>query len=734
MSKFIKNLQSLNPEELEQTRQLLDSDESFASEFKGELDQLDSADYQVAQSMILGQEVDNTNVPEGQQVAASRHEEQERFSGVESAGLGFAQSIPFADEIQAAVGVGVDLVTGDASLGNIKESYQGNLNFVEGVNKDAKAEDPKAFGAGRIAGEVATSVVAGAGVVKAAGAVTKGSILAANVGADVVLETGRQLAGKDKITFETLAESAGTAAMYSGVGLGIGTAVSKSLGAVSSFGSKVVKESYKKALVTRGNIKMTKKVSNFLSDQKLNHANPITTDEYAKYLDEIPAYKDLINKGDLEGAQIFLTKNQNSAKIAKESIVRDLESKFGGDFAVSAKEVEMLDYGIFDELQKSIEKHSGGDPATLRKLQQFKSRASKALSSGTLTDELGNVQHQFSPLSYSGLQTALDSLQDLGKIKIGDFDGSKILGKIRDMKNSLHGRIPNGADELDIKLISKLPELNKKIQVYKHAGNVKADILTEMSDMTERGILGRAIENGYNHYSKNSYKGGIVGAGIGAISGTAAMAKSLLLDPKTIGKLNGIETIPALKQTMSKLDEVASFFATGSGSKSPYAGSLMSRMFTSVKDNNMDKANEQFAALESTSKLLKSPLERTTASFMQNKQDIFNIVSVESPELLKQLETSLLNKEDLAPILDALTKTPAGAELIQAGVGWEGKVFSKEDKKALEKTISNDVFLTGDYKVQMIKALRDNGIVPDVESAPKRKPRRYELKSKKRPY
>jgi len=734
MSKFIDNLKQLQPQELEETRAMLDSDEDFANQFKSELDQLDAADYEVAQSMIMGRPADADVIPQGQQVANARDVEEDTSLGskIQSGIQGFVQAIPFSDEVQAAAGVAADLATGNASLDNINESYEENMSFIKGYDKNMKDSNPTSYTGGRVVGEVSTSVLAGAKAVKVLGAVSKTGIVATHLGSDVALETARELGQKERVTYETFLESAGTASMYAGLGLGIGAGVSKGITAIGKYASKVPAEVYKKTLMTRGNAKMAKNVQDFLSNQKLHMGDPVSEKDYIGAMENLSGYQDLIKKGDFEGAQLLLKDAGSNAKMTKEGVVRHLEQKFPEDFRVGAKEIEMLDYGIFDEIQTTMEKYSGADASVLRNLQKAKDRVSKALSSGR-NPETG--EYVFDSLNYTQLQTALDSLQSLKKLKIGEFDGSKILGKIRNTKNSLHSLVPKGAEEADISMLSALPEMNKNIQVYKHAGNVKDAVLSEMTDMTEKGIMGRALQSASNYYRKHSAGSGMFGYAVtGPLAGTAGLAKSLLLDPQTIGKIQGIETMPVLKNTMNKLDEVGNFFAYGSGAKSPYAGTLMQRMFTSIHEGEDEKAQMHFSALESTQRLLKKPLERTTASFMQNKTDILNIVRAEAPDLLDDLEDTLANKGDIGPIMSELAKTSAGMELIGQGIGWEGKVYSEQDKAQLEAELVNNIFIPGDYKVQMVKALREGGVIPDMEGVPKRQPRRYELKAKRRPY
>lgn len=734
MNKFVSNLQSLSPQDLEDTRDLLDTDQQFAAQFKQELDTLDAADYEIVQGIIMNQGPSAEQVPEGQQVASARDVEQKdsNMGLAASAAQGLAQSVPFADEVQAAAGVAVDTAFGFNEGQSLQESFDENLEFIRGYDRRAQEANPGIYTTGRVVGEIGTSLAAGGAAVKALGTVSSLGVGATHLTADVVMETARQLSSKEAITYETFLESTGTASMYAAVGLGIGAGVSKGLKAIGNFGSKVTRKVYEKALVSRGNAKMAKSVSNFLADQKTHVGDPVTEADYIDALKSLTDYESLVKEGNFEGAQLLLKGKGAQQKAAKESIVRQLESKFGDEFAITAKEAELLDYKIFDTIQKAMESNPGAPTSVLRNLQKTKERVSMALSSGR-SPETGD--HVFGALNYTKLQAALDSLQDIRKIKLGSFDGERVLGEIRNAKNGLHSRIPLDADNVDVKLINALPKMNKQIQVYKHAESAKANVMAEMADMTEQGMLKRSLGAASDAYRRHSRGSGAFGYLVGGpVMGVAGMARSLLAEPATLGRIEGIESLPALKNTMDRVNEVGSFFAFGSGSKSPYAGTLMSRMFTAVADEDNEKALTHFAALNATKELLKNPLDRTTDSFMANKEAVMAIARAEDTDLAEQLQNAIDNKEPLGPILEALAGSAAGSELVKPGLGWDGKVYSEEAKAELESEILDNVFITGDYKIQMVKALREQGTIPQLDEVPKREPRRYETRGKRRPF
>lgn len=751
MSDFLKNLKQLSPEEMEATKSMVANDDDFAAKFKKEIDNMDKADYEETQSIMLGTNPDNGSVPEGQQVSSSRAEAEE-VSFTERIGdtaAGIASAIPFSTEIGAAVGAGIEVATGVSD--SFSKSYDEGVAFGKQAKDKSSERSPTLFTGGRVLGEVATTGLAAAKAVKAVGAVSNFSKVATNVGVDVLAETARQFSDSEEKTFEALGSSAKTAATYAALGLGAGAAIGKTLGKAGSIASKSLENS----VISRGVSKVVKKVDNFVASTN----GRISREDYVKTIDEIPGVNEAVSVGKMAEAQSLIENRFASFNSSKRSLLKEVENKLGDRYGAAAHEVLAIEQEVLSPIKQILESQMdslGSLSKEGKKLQKL-SDSIKNVFRGEktpITNDLGEVigfDHAVKPLRVSDmdrtlleLENLLDSKKKVLKlVKRGGGSKENMLGSLRDAKNAIRDA---NYDDLPPEMQSRLgflKDVDARIEVLHHAKNMTNDVKAQMAKI-ESGSMSSEIIEAANSVLTG---GGLVGQGLAGFAafkiagpaGAAAVplavfAKNLANSPRLIGKvdsaLNGSDL---LEGQVAKIANIGKFYVSGSGGRSAYYGSLMSRLSTSIADNDGETEN-LVSALDSTQALLKNPLIRETNDFMKKKEAITDILKVESPATLELLDDALKNNEEIGPIMDQISKIPAAKEIMQDGLGWDGRVYSEEDKATLEQGVADQPLISASSKMEMISQLRQGGIIPDLDSAPKRQPKKYRKKINKRPY
>jgi len=280
---------------------------------------------------------------------------------------------------------------------------------------------------------------------------------------------------------------------------------------------------------------------------------------------------------------------------------------------------------------------------------------------------------------------------------------------------------------------------------------------TVLRDELGRGAVGSAVHKTMNEMKKEIAMLGFAGAGAGAAAVTVG-ASSL---PIT-GGLAGLYIIPKLTthfrnaptsiakvgnkvlkgmaaegdniaRELTKFDQIADMLDKTTNT-SLVQNAVMSFMNASRDTEEYDNFQALYSTAKASSHFMSNPLERNSQSIIANRGALNDLLRDGAPELLQSLNEAISSGEEIGPIMDAIMKMPEAAPFVKDGVGFDGKVYTPEDKAALEKDLVNDIFIPGDYKVQMVKALRETGTIPEMEKVPKRQPRRHEKRDKKRPY
>lgn len=755
MSDFLKDVRAMSPKDLQEFRKSADSDPEMTSILDEQMSQMDEAGRQEMLSILTGEEINSLVVPEGQQVASSRDVASDKgFSErvgdvVRDTTAGIASAVPFSTEIASGVAAGVEVATGMS--GSFSESYDENVKFGK-KSKAASSEDsPYLYGAGRIAGEIATVGLVGAKAVKGLGVTSNMAKLATNVGVDVVAETGRRFSDSETKTMGSLMESATTASLYGVIGAGAGAAVGKAIGKLGSMYSKRMDTLMK----TRGIEKLGKDVNKFV-----NSNSDVTPSKYSEVLDSVPNIKESIASQDMMSAQVAINAELSMKVRNKARVLRSIENDAGNSYGASATELVRMEDSIVSNIDSFVkgQQDSFGELSSLGKGLDDLNMGIRQVLRGKpkqVLDEAGQVAGQsweMPSLRVSELDVKIEEMEMLltsnkSLIESAERAGTNIntkhiMGKMRSLRNSIRDTTPLNANPDDYDKIKFLQEVDRDIRILKHAstsGNsVMADMTQAESGKFSNIIIDSAVK--VKDQANMLYLGASLIAspfvGPMALPATALgiFAKNLASAPKVVGGIDKfLNSSDVIEGQLGKIANIGKFYTSGPGARSGYYGSLMSRLATSVE--NSDPQTEAYVdALDSTQALLRNPLDRTTSDFMSKKEAIMDILKVENPPLMESLQDTLKENGDVGPILEQISKIPAASELIRPGIGWDGITNDPAHKAQLEEEIANQTLISGSDKIKLITGLRNNGIIPDFEKLPQRKPKKYQPRKKGRKY
>jgi hypothetical protein len=258
--------------------------------------------------------------------------------------------------------------------------------------------------------------------------------------------------------------------------------------------------------------------------------------------------------------------------------------------------------------------------------------------------------------------------------------------------------ISENVQKSGIKSKDAFMKLNRKWQTL----NIVEDLASDVSDKS----FGGPFEHLKNSIAtKGLIMGGIsttVGASRAAAAGISLAVNEVLNSPKT----------PAI--LAKGFLKVSNFLKANPNSE--YAKKIMVAASLS--------SDELRAAVESTIaeiNLMENAVARTSEDVMNKSDDILTAVHGMNPDLANQLRIAIKQEDNntIGAIMDAVSKQPGANKFLQEGQGWDGKVFTPEDKAQMESEI-NSMDMSLHQKLRHKKALRLQGTIPQVEQEQER--------------
>lgn len=167
----------------------------------------------------------------------------------------------------------------------------------------------------------------------------------------------------------------------------------------------------------------------------------------------------------------------------------------------------------------------------------------------------------------------------------------------------------------------------------------------------------------------------------------------------------------------------------------PYVSSLVPAFSRAL--SSPEVTDEEFADLihdyNSRFNLYANPIGRDDESVKSSFDDIMNISGRVAPEIAAELAKAREMGDDMGPIMDQLSKHPELARFFKPGLGWNGKVYSDEDKAALAQQLQASYVnspLSSTARRQIEAEIMLNGLIPDFENLPVNPPNVYKPKDK----
>lgn len=169
----------------------------------------------------------------------------------------------------------------------------------------------------------------------------------------------------------------------------------------------------------------------------------------------------------------------------------------------------------------------------------------------------------------------------------------------------------------------------------------------------------------------------------------------------------------------ARLDKIAKFMSVNPESK------IIQKLMVSAGLSN-EEFREALAGTAAKISLLSEPISRSAESVKMNSDEVMAILRMENPEAAKRMAEALEADDDdtIGSIMDALSKTPMARNILEAGIGWNGKVYSQEDRQMLMDQIDTSG-LSLKERLTHKKGVREQGIIPNITPPGMTMPDRY---------
>lgn len=111
-----------------------------------------------------------------------------------------------------------------------------------------------------------------------------------------------------------------------------------------------------------------------------------------------------------------------------------------------------------------------------------------------------------------------------------------------------------------------------------------------------------------------------------------------------------------------------------------------------------------------------SPVPRTLEGAKANKNNLITSLEYHNKQLASELSVAFENDNDeqINAIMDQISKDPSTKGLIQDGIGWDGKVYSEEDKAQLEAEVRR-AGLPAAQEIILLEKLNQKNEIPVIE-------------------
>ncbi len=642
-----------------------------------------------------------------------------------------SDQVPFLDHARAGSIAFLNNQFGDGT-----KSYTQVKNEIDTKQAAIQAEHPYVAGGTRIATE-AGLLISGAGLatkaLKGVQAVSKFAKLSKaasiNIGTDFSFSVAQELSKEDGDLLDNFDEAlmkggirAAEGAAY-GIALGGALKIFKGSSDISGLSTVI-----KNKIVSNNVAGMLKSQAVKLRGYAKNAGRSFK--DITKSLDEVGEGAIDYTKP-LDIVKFVETSGGNSTALRKAgSMQGEVVSKI--DAAVGATlDGKQIANNVDTLLEnKIIEQGSFASEELLKQRDSIRDMLFKNLANPDGTAKLGTAS-QLMTLK----QTLRDRLESLG------LDKSKPLAKqiLKEVNDGINNTIEGAASRFDLAkaaqvgddtVVTTVKEVSEPlIDQFKKARKRFTDIkiLSEVADASGAEVGGDKI---FNSIKKGFVTSLFLGQGAQTVGAVASVANTLINSPASLGN-----ALNATTRNASKIVGLGNFLAENAKDIRAM-GALSSRLYTLFTDPELDyeSANAEFDDLieqgSSYQKLFEAPLARTEIASKERIEDIYNVVRGANKPMAKELMDAYTKGEDIGPIMVEISKRPEARGLIEEGDGWNGKVYSKQDKTAAVSRLRTHTLLPAAVRIAHEKNIMSTGNLPAWEQLPKREPMKIQSKNK----
>lgn len=515
-------------------------------------------------------------------------------------------------------------------------------------------------------------------------------------------------------------------------------------------------------LVFRDHVKsVTKKIGSEISDLYDDvdvvtgglPVNPIKVIDDIKYrLGNMPKSelgKEAIAKLQASFDNIFISPTTGEYKIntAKQlwSALNDINEGII-NIDVPPKTMDVI-YGAMRDNLKEANKHGR---------QALQSRVSQGMQMNKLIEE-----EKFTKEYLSGLESTLNNLKEEGAKGLGFDNFNTKYEATQKALNTATSKLNNVTKQLmDMAKKGVTPESVK--QAGQEADNITEGLITGSSHTLDQ--LDKLIKTNAKYEKIKAFNNLILDKGLpkssggflvdaarelGSFRGIARKATAgyfggpLAAAAVGIGEVGAKGYAATLDKFASETSEVimgrqakslANFFSkAGDNSIDTFTRGVSANVMRYLSDDDLppDQAWANIQSEMSKYDLYEKPVLRTDKSVAENFDSIMNILTVENPAMAQALASAKDNQQDLGPLLDKISKQEGTRKFFAGGLGWNGRVYSDEDKAALANDVNSLTSVPDAVKKQYVADIFANGTIPDFTKIPKRQPKVYQGRNKR---
>lgn len=660
-----------------------------------QLAQIPEEDRQQAASLIQQYQSSSKNVE-------SPELPEEEMSSLEAAGYGAANNFFIKDAIAMGEAIYQDATDDDGlSVDTIANNYETNRKEIEANISRAKEEHPWAYGAGDIGANIAGTIATG-GALKAAGvaAGATATVLGGVLGQGLTNVSQESYGNRDVGDFKQgLVQGVMGEAIAGGAGVLLKSAAKYAKSSSDDLYNSVVRNFFKvdKAAADKV-VKKHLAITGQSSDEFVERVFSETLDDGVKVLD----LTDDVSKN-LE--RVKIRKSQLNATL--DNVYKTADDILGKPSIDLASFKEQIKINVIDPLLKN------GDPATRDagvEMLDYLNRAGNSIKR-TTSKTVNGVEEiikeiepdktwtitQINDLQKSMMKSAENAFKNQKSSSTAAEQIRRIGAGVREVKNNAIGSL----NIKDQKLLDVLKETNKS---YGNMATVDTLLEKQAKAMGKHGFW-EALQGAIK--PKNMWLSGI-GATVGGIAAGPGGALAGAGVGKTLQMLIDSPSTPMYAQKY--LAGLAKALSNEPASKASVriiaAAAKGSEELQKVVNGEMAKRN-----------LGLSPIQRNTADSITKTEHIKYFLEDVAPELSRQYEDIIENgdEEQLAAFLDQASKLPGANKYFQPGLGFNGKVYTEEDKAQLIVQL-NQGNLPASQRVKLVKQIRDSGIIPDLNT------------------